>query len=930
MAREFKYYPEDFGDLPVKVMHMDLDFDVYDDHTIVESTLHFKSLIENLEILELNAKNLEILEVSDDYEYLKEKDILKVSFKSPLNLNQEYKVKTKVITRPSWNVLEGMYYDISPKGCPCTQITQCQQWGFQRITPCIDDMTAKCTYYTTITADSRYTDYLTNGDLASNVLEVSKGRVKVEYANNVTPMATYLFFLGVGTYATFTKEFEYPNGDIFELALLVPPNSDASAAEHSLEVLYDSIMWVHLFTGPNTYENFEISSQIYELCKQREVLKKEGEKLDLIRAQINELIESNDLVLGYKYTGTVYREIGMQNSDFGGMENVGNTTITTNRIMPHFDMSDGGYEYMVKVKVHEFYHNLNGSEVTGRSPFEIWLNEAVTVFIEQLYSAYVFGERYERLDTVLGFLAPTSGTFALDMGVASMPIEPAGFNDTNELITGVTYVKAPEFVRMIETILGKENFVKALDLYHTKFKHSNASSSQWIDCMQEYTEVDLHNFSRPWLKNTCHPIVDVNVKVENESLLLTLKQTNFKDDNFWHLPLSLAVFDFTGNKIFENEFYIDEPTAEIEIPEITDYGFISINRNFSFFGQVLYKQDLEDLYLQAKMDDDVVNRYLAFKKIFDLEKTQILEGSTDAFSDRFLDFYMSILEDQEIYTEFGTLCLSNFESVDDDRYKYQFDVLFKLNKKFKEAIANKFEDRIFNLFNHVYALSLSETELEYHYENATKIKLRQVKNLCLSILASTKKDEYLEIVKDQYLNANNATDKMSAFRIYMNSLAKDKYKILDMHEEYASKNLVAWESFLYSVSSLHCDDVIEIIQRVEKHPNFNLTQANDQRGLFVAFAHNKKISLLTNQGRDYLKTKLLELAKINEYSAGRILNVFGALDKIDVKHSVELIKILVDVQKELDQASYPSVFNTISRIVKGSVSTYTEYEKRYL
>ena len=930
MAREFKYYPEDFGDLPVKVMHMDLDFDVYEDHTIVESTLHFKSLIENLENLELNAKNLEILEVSEEYEYFKEKDILKVSFKSPLNLNQEYRVKTKVITRPSWNVLEGMYYDISPKGCPCTQITQCQQWGFQRITPCIDDMTAKCTYYTTITADSRYTDYLTNGDLVSEVKELKNGRVKVEYANNITPMATYLFFLGVGTYATFTKEFEYPNGDKFELALLVPPNSDSQAAGHSLEVLYDSIMWIHLFTGPNTYENFEVSSQIYELCKDREILKEKGENLNLIRAQINELVESNDLVLGYKYTGTVYREIGMQNSDFGGMENVGNTTITTNRIMPHFDMSDGGYEYMVKVKVHEFYHNLNGSEVTGRSPFEIWLNEAVTVFIEQLYSAYVFGERYERLDTVLGFLAPTSGTFALDMGVASMPIEPLGFNDTNELITGVTYVKAPEFVRMIETILGKENFVKALDLYHTKFKHSNASSSQWIDCMQEYTEVDLHKFANPWLKNTCHPIVDVDVKVENDSLLLTLKQTNFKDDNFWHLPLSLAVFDFTGNKIFENEFYIDEPTAEIEIPEITDYGFISINRNFSFFGQILYKQDLEDLYLQAKMDDDVVNRYLAFKKIFDLEKTQILEGSKDAFSDRFLDFYMSILEDQEIYTEFGTLCLSNFESVDDERFKYQFDVLFKLNKKFKEAISNKFEDRIFNLFNHVYALSLNESDLKYHYENANKIKLRQVKNLCLSILASTKKDEYLEIVKDQYLNANNATDKMSAFRIYMNSNAKDKYKILDMHEEYASKNLVAWESFLYSVSSLHCDDVIEIIQRVEKHPNFNVTQANDQRGLFVAFAHNKKVSLLSDQGRDYLKTKLLELAKINEYSAGRILNVFGALDKIDLDHSVELIKILIDIQKELDQASYPSVFNTISRIVKGSVSTYLEYEKRYL
>ena len=30
------------------------------------------------------------------------------------------------------------------------------------------------------------------------------------------------------------------------------------------------------------------------------------------------------------------------------------------------------------VKVHEWYHNINGSEVTGQSPFQIWLNEAVT------------------------------------------------------------------------------------------------------------------------------------------------------------------------------------------------------------------------------------------------------------------------------------------------------------------------------------------------------------------------------------------------------------------------------------------------------------------------------------------------------------------------------------------------------------------------
>jgi aminopeptidase N len=38
---------------------------------------------------------------------------------------------------------------------------------------------------------------------------------------------------------------------------------------------------------------------------------------------------------------------------------------------------------MEGVKIHEYYHNINGSECTGSCPFEIWLNEAVTVHIQR-------------------------------------------------------------------------------------------------------------------------------------------------------------------------------------------------------------------------------------------------------------------------------------------------------------------------------------------------------------------------------------------------------------------------------------------------------------------------------------------------------------------------------------------------------------------
>ena len=57
---------------------------------------------------------------------------------------------------PSDTILEGIYRDTTPPGCPQQYMSQCQQIGFQRILPIIDDCTAKCTFRTTLEGDSRY------------------------------------------------------------------------------------------------------------------------------------------------------------------------------------------------------------------------------------------------------------------------------------------------------------------------------------------------------------------------------------------------------------------------------------------------------------------------------------------------------------------------------------------------------------------------------------------------------------------------------------------------------------------------------------------------------------------------------------------------------------------------------------------------------
>ncbi|AGF95730.1 Membrane alanine aminopeptidase N [Methanosarcina mazei Tuc01] len=281
--RLYKYYPEDFGELKVDVLHMDLTFDIYDDRTNVKSILRVRTKDEPIEKLELNCKDLEIRAVSCfqsevSYRYRKDDAILEISFRDLIPPNTEIAVITDTVCRPTKNILEGLYYDETPAGAPPQQITQCQQWGFQRIVPCIDDMTAKCTYRTTIIADSRYTNLITNGDVAVERHTVKPGRDKIVYDNSVTPMATYLFFLGVGTYAAFKREFEYPDGSTFMLELLVPPDSDARAAEKALDILHDCVMWVYVFTGPEHYDEdrLAIRQLMWDLVRRREKLKIEA------------------------------------------------------------------------------------------------------------------------------------------------------------------------------------------------------------------------------------------------------------------------------------------------------------------------------------------------------------------------------------------------------------------------------------------------------------------------------------------------------------------------------------------------------------------------------------------------------------------------------------------------------------------------------
>ncbi|MDV0446654.1 hypothetical protein MsAg5_05040 [Methanosarcinaceae archaeon Ag5] len=949
--RLYRYYPEDFGKLDVRVIHMDLDFDVYDDRTVVSSKMFLKT-IDPVSQLSLNCRDLEILSVSCPensmtYNYRQKDAMLDIIFDAQVPRHTELTIETKTICRPTKNILEGLYYDETPAGAPPQQITQCQQWGFQRIVPCFDDMTAKCTYRTTIRADSRYTNMITNGDIAvprQTVQTPAGPRDEIVYENMKTPMAPYLFFLGVGTYDTHHREFEYPDESCIDLELLVPPGADKNAAAQSLDVLHDSVMWIYLFTGPESQKDLEEKRQIFELTKLRDQLKHNLNSANVLPDNVNKTMNnliavrdkiaalSKDLTFGYKYTGTVYREIGMQNSDFGGMENVGNTTITTNRIMPSKNMTDGAFEYMADVKAHEYYHNINGSEVTGNSPFEIWLNEAVTVHIENAFHAYFFGDDYTRLQTILDLYAPVSGTFALDSGAASMPILPDGFNDPNDLITSVTYVKAPEFVRMVETLIGKDVFARGLDAYHKKFSHKNARTFDWIHEMEFVSGTDLSKMANVWLHQTGYPTLFVTktYDAKTKTFKMTLKQALPFSKRPWIFPFSYALSDRKGKIIHEETYFVQNEEEEIVL-SVEDPAFVSLNRGGSFYGKIVTQADAKELMIQVRKDKDIVSRFLAFYTLTDREKERLLKNPDASPSSEYADLYHELLCDHALLDKTGSLFLTIFESTDNEEFAHQYDKLFAVRRKIQKEIAKRHEISLKIIYEEYFDQPDPDDEKLYSVRGSlrlksTQIKRRQVKNNALRLLATLDTPEIHGHIKRQFLTATNATDRLAAFSAWLNSSAPEKKDLTFIYMEECKKDLVAWETFLATVAGTDAPDCLDMIRLIEKDPTFRIEQANDQRALYGTFARNRKYSLQTEEGLEFLKETIIRLAAINEYSTVGLLNAFSAIDKMETKYHVPLVAALDEIAEVIDPEKSPSVFNRIKKLLIGAPNAVRAYE----
>ncbi|TMW57325.1 hypothetical protein Poli38472_003250 [Pythium oligandrum] len=1000
-VKKYRFTRADFQPLATKPLHFDMVFDMSESKvkvTLQTTLLHVAA--EPLTELKLNSKELEIVSVErfdaftplnggkDFVSHVKSfaspraleytvdtgDHFLVVKFAQPVTTGQEFVIRTVSVATPTENILEGLYFDYTPKGAPRTIITQCQQHGFQRIVPCIDTMDAKAYYTTTIVADKRYTNIITNGDLAPGfhddngvpifhpAVEVlgaaDESRHALKYYNHTVNMAPYLFFLGVGSYETYRRTLEFPDGDTTLLEILAFPEFfEPVDAKRAVAMLHDSVLWTMVSLGPEACEHHDERKRIYELLEEREALKaKEGPlclapgekyekkplssddeaRLAAVRAELKELLKVWKKT-GYKYTGAVYREIAMENSYYGGMENVGNTTIVSSCLCPSCRMDDRSYEYMERVKVHEYYHNINGSQVTGQSPFEIWLNEAVTVHMERKRCAAIFGQDYTRLSEVLYMFTPAIGPLAQDLSATSLSVEPEGFNQTQELVSVVTYSKAPEFVRMVQLILGEDKFHKALDKYHTDYSFGNATTMDWIRCMEKFSGLDLQYLAKTWLKRPGHPTVTYSSEYNAaaKEYIVKMSQTGYEDkpaDNNgpWEIPVDWSLVK-DGKSVKEGVFVFKTKDATLVVSNVDEEpDFLSFARGWSFFGKVKPENvSTETLTKQARADPDAVNKYQAYRTVADVEKARIIEDllkgdSSAAISADWVNLHGSILFSEDLSPSARALTLVEARTIPSrDDLAHHYQAIKDATLALKQAVWAKYSKEIEALYTKLSDDARAGPHFEQFQQRSLKAHLLALivagsKPLVLSTIPHVAPSVApAKLAVDLLKSTTFASDKALAFRIILEDdtfeergkIQKEVFEEWRQHPDTLTK-------YIGIVSSLSSKDVGKQILELIAHPDFNPALSNHGRTLTRCLSQIRHFSLATDEGLDLMAEVFTKIGKVNQMSAYPILQSFDHLSRFDEETKAKMVKVLQRMQDSIDKKKEESLYNNLNIILQ--------------
>jgi len=897
-AKPVEIFRSDYKPLEIVVQKINMDFDIRDGITVVQSELFLQKnpkLSSNdwnpdaahdlvldgdetsITLVSVELNGVPLLEGKKGFGgYALEPGRMTVFNPPPGSV-----LTTTVSIVPEDNTQLSGLYKSGPMYC-----SQCEAMGFRRITY-YPDRPDNMAVFDRIRLEASKEDYpvlLANGNLVEDGDVPEDGRHFAIWTDPY-PKPSYLFCCVAGKLGKISDSYTtVPSGRKVDLQIYSDPK-DAHKLKYAMDSLKNSMKW-----DEDTY--------------------------------------------GLEYDLDLYNIVAVDSFNMGAMENKGLNVFNTAYVLADpSTATDTDYERVEGVIGHEYFHNWTGNRVTCRDWFQLTLKEGLTVFRDQEFSGDMNSKAVKRIEAVASLRA---AQFAQDAGPMSHPIRPDSYISMDNFYTATVYNKGAEVIRMYHTLLGKDGFRKGMDLYFEKHDGSAVTCDDFLAAMSEATGTDLQQFAR-WYNTPGTPVVthDHSYDADTKKWTLTLSQTSNSEQGPLHIPVSIGLLDqATGKEVLPTTVLdLKETTQTFVVDDIDGPVVPSLLRQFSAPIKLVpsegRSENESDLAFLAARDTDGFNKWEAGQALMKSLIFQVMDGNP--------------LEEAETWNyvkEAFQRTIGDAESQDYSILAYaltlpsegtltelvEADVVDPLaihtsRGAIKKSLAREFESLLTERYDALTA-AMDADGGEFKVD-ATAIGSRKLRNVCLEYLCSIRSNPEEEaaaatLAQTHYENATCMTDKVSALNCLasMDGAATEaRETILQRFYDEADGDALVLDKWFAIQAMADLPDILERVQTLKDHEEFSLINPNRCRSLVGGFCANSAgFHDASGKGYAFVRGVLEELDPLNPQISGRLASSLITWKKYGPDRSTQM-KDELQTLSELTPIS-DDLFEIVSRGLK--------------
>ena len=716
--------------------------------------------------------------------------------------------------------------------------TQCEAEGFRRITYFPDRPDVMAVYTTRIEAEKAEAPVLlANGNLVASG-EVAGTSRHFAVWHDPFRKPSYLFALVGGTLACVEDRFRTMSGRDVTLRIYVEPGKETRCA-HAMASLKRAMRW-------------------------------------------------DETAFGREYDLDIFMIVAVSDFNMGAMENKGLNVFNDKYVLASPETAtDSDFDRIEAIIAHEYFHNWTGNRITCRDWFQLCLKEGLTVFRDQEFTADERSRAVERIGDVRGLRAHQ---FVEDAGPLAHPVRPALYHEINNFYTATVYEKGAEVVRMLGTLLGRENFRKGMDLYFTRHDGEAATIEQFVQCFADVSGKDLAQFML-WYSQAGTPEVvatgshDARAKTYRLDIAQTVPATPGQPSkepmviplaiglvgrDGRDLPLKLA----NGSTIERGVLTLTRPAETFVFADIGEPPVPSLNRGFSAPVKLVANLSADDLRALAARDADAFNRWQALQTLATrllVDNVAALRAGGTARKDQgLLDAFGAVLADATLEPAFVALMLTLPGETDIAREigrNVDPDAIFAARSNLQAALGEHLGGP---LFDHYRRLSESGP----YQPDAVSVGRRSLRNTCLDLLVATRRPDAIALAARQYQAADNMTDRMAALSTLSLADVPERTAALDdFYARYAGDPLIVDKWFTLQ-ATIPEPATLDRVKALTTHPAFSFANPNRVRALIHTFAlgNQKEFNRIDGAGYDFIVDTVLAIDPKNPQLAARLLS----------------------------------------------------------